>query len=68
MTDNLISKDALFLSVFVGNAKDQDDNEYELLTMANSNPAVRSKKTGITYFLSWQEILTMAIKAGVNNE
>ena len=43
--------------------------EYELCTgIASGSPVIRSSKTGKWFFLSWEDILNLAIEAGINDE
>jgi hypothetical protein len=59
---------SLFLRVAVGKAKDpQTKIEYELTTNAgNAAPMICSGKTGKYFLLSWQNIIDLAIKAGID--
>ena len=64
----IIEKDKLTMRVHVGDAADDDGNDYELSTTMSSAPMVRSVTTGRIFALTWHDILDMAIQAGVNEE
>lgn len=58
--------DTMFLRMHVGEAK-SGDMGYELDTnMAAANPIVRSKQSGKWFTLSWQDIIELAIEAGID--
>lgn len=62
----------LFMQTAVGTAKREDGGgQYELGCGgwgAGGPPIVRSKKTGQFYTLSWDDIVSLAINAGVDEE
>jgi hypothetical protein len=60
------SKDTLMLRVYCGTAKSADEG-YDLTTSTSGNPIVQSKSTGKFFSLGWQEIIGLAIEAGINN-
>ncbi len=52
-----------------GTARGEDEIVYELsINMVCKTPIVRSQKTGRWFFLSWKDIVRLAVKAGVNEE
>ncbi|MBI5817437.1 MAG: hypothetical protein HZA88_00455 [Verrucomicrobia bacterium] len=52
-----------------GIARDEDGIEYELsINILRKTPIVRSQKTGRWFFLSWKDIVRLAVNAGVNEE
>lgn len=55
----------IFLHVFVGTAKD-DDQEYELTYGTMHTPIVRNLKTGKYFTLSWNDVLQLAKEAGID--
>jgi len=57
-------KTAVFMSQHVGAAGD----EFELMTSMNLSPMIQSRVTGKTWSLGWQELVQLAIAAGVNKE
>lgn len=64
-----INKGALFLREHVGTVKDDEGNEYDVaLNMGGMSPMVESKQTGQYFSLSWQEIVKMAVEAGIDKE
>jgi hypothetical protein len=62
-------KEKLFLRQFVGTAKDGEGRDYEMaLNMAGFHPVIQSKKTGKYFVLGWDDIIRLAIGAGIDNE
>lgn len=62
----VLPKGALFLSVGVGSAKDPDNGEeYDLSTDMNHQPLITSKSTGKTWVITWGELISLAVVAGV---
>ena len=66
---NVRGKKALFMRFNVGEAMDPDDQNkaYEMSTSASQEPMVTSKTTGKTFVLSWHELISMAVEAGIDN-
>ena len=63
----LYDKDTLFLRVTVGTATSETGIEYEMtIHGGNSAPMIRSSETGKYYILSWEDILDLAIKKGID--
>lgn len=64
------SKDTMFMRETVGEAVDETLGiTYEMTTnIGNGAPIVASSKTGKKFTLSWEDIIDLAIKAGVNEE
>lgn len=60
------TKDSLFLRKHAGTAK-LGDNAYELSTSMASLPLIKSEKTGKYWLISWQQLLDLAIQAGIDN-
>jgi hypothetical protein len=56
---------AMFLRNYVGEAT-CGKLKYEISTGMNGSPIVHSKKSGKWFSLSWQDILALAEKAGVD--
>jgi hypothetical protein len=57
----------MFLRVNVGKATAPDGTEYEMTVSAGDySPIVRNLRTDRTFTLSWQDILELAGKAGIN--
>lgn len=62
----VLPKDALFLSVRFGSAKDPDNGrEFDLSTDMHHQPLITSKSTGKTWTVTWSELISLAIVAGV---
>lgn len=64
----IIEKDALLLRVVVGECSDDDGNSYEMTTSTDMTPLIKSHQTGRTFHLSWQDIMELAIEAGIDKE
>lgn len=59
---------SLFFRQHVGEAKRENSN-YELSMVINDQtPLVCSKQTGKYFSISWQEIIELAIEAGIDKE
>jgi len=57
----------LILRVAVGKAQNPAEGiEYEMTTGVDMSSLIKSSKTGKTYRLIWQEIIEMAIEAGID--
>jgi hypothetical protein len=65
----LHEKQTMFLRQHVGEASGPDGKSYEMaVNMGGMTPIIESKQTGKWFTLSWQEILNMAVKAGIDEE
>lgn len=56
----------MILRIDVGEAVADDGRVYELYTLGNQAPLVKSKQTGRYFAITWQEIIDMAINAGID--
>jgi hypothetical protein len=57
----------MFLRQNVGNATAENGDVYELtLNVGASHPIIRSEKTGRWWTVSWQELIGLAIKGGID--
>ena len=56
---------SLFLREAVGTAT-LGEIEYEMTTLMNRSPMIKSKKTGKWFVLSWQAIIELAVMAGID--
>lgn len=58
----------MFLRMECGVAKDEETGtEYELTTnIGGGSPIIRNKKTGRAWSIGWQELIDMAVEAGIN--
>ncbi len=62
----VLPKDALFRSVGVGSAQDPDNGrEFDLSIDMNHQPLITSKSTGKTWAITWGELISLAVVAGV---
>ncbi|PAT41186.1 hypothetical protein CK623_02795 [Vandammella animalimorsus] len=59
------SRDSAFLRMACGDAK-APGVTYELNTGINGAPLIRSGKTGKWFSVSWEELLRLAIDAGID--
>lgn len=65
----LLPSKTLVLRVHVGEAKDGESRAYEMtISATSSEPIVRSQKSGRWFVLPWQDILRLAVEAGVDEE
>lgn len=58
---------SMFLRVAIGTAQ-ADDLSYELTTSVGSLPMIRSTKTGKIWLIGWEELIGLAIDAGIDKE
>lgn len=56
----------LFMSVHVGTATREDGGEYDLASSLGGSPIVYNKQSQRWYSLGWQDILKMAVEAGLD--
>ena len=56
---------SMILRTHIGEAK-QGKLEYEMSTAIAGMPIIHSKQTGKWFTLSWQTILELAVKAGID--
>ena len=56
---------SMFFRNHVGTA-DDGERKFELATSMNGTPILQSAKTGKWFLLSWQEIIDLAEKAGID--
>lgn len=61
----ILNKDEIVPHISVNDVK-QDENEYKMCIGITHSPLVKSKQTGKMFSLSWQEILDMAQRAGID--
>ena len=59
---------SLLLRDAVGSVGDNEGNKYELCTLMNRGPLVQSKQTGKYFSLSWEDIVRLAVEAGIDEE
>ena len=58
----------LFLRDSIGTIKDDEGREYEAtLNFGNKTPIIESKQTGKWFTLSWDDIVRIAITAGIDS-
>lgn len=65
MPGRIYPKGTLFLRTHVGTAT-SDKAKYDMTISMEGSPTVESKQTGKFYALSWTEIITMAVAAGID--
>lgn len=63
----IIPAKTLIMRHNVGTATGDEGDEYEMTTTVNDrSPMVKSMKTGKTFHLNWNDIINLAVQAGVN--
>ncbi len=62
----MLDKKDLYITIHVGTAGHK--KEYHLALLVDSSPIVTSEKTNKRFNLPWNDIINMAIKAGINNK
>ena len=65
MSGKIIEKDTMILRKFIGEAEDEG-KKYEICVNMNGSPLIESKQTGKYYSLGWEDILKMAVEAGID--
>ena len=63
----IIEKDVLMMKTFIGSAE-MSGKSYELSTSMNGAPMVQSNQTGRWFALTWDDIIKMALEAGIDKE
>ena len=66
MVGILKGKGTLIMRQHVGEATDDEGREYELTLTMGMEPIVRSEQTGKYYILDWDDIISLAIEAGID--
>jgi len=56
----------MFLRQAAGEAEDKDGNQYEVAIAPPGLPLVQSKQTGNWFALSFQDIVRLAVDAGID--
>ena len=67
MLGTIHPKEALLLRVEVGNAKG-DSSSYEMSLVNGHIPCVKSALTKKSFTLCWQEIIQLAVDAGIDKK
>lgn len=68
MAGTIYPNGTLFLSIEVGFAGNKK-RSYQLLTSgARGVPIIESKQTGKAWSISWEELIDLAIAAGIDSE
>lgn len=65
MAGTVHSKDKMFLRKFIGTCDAEEHGEIEMNINMDGTPCIESKATGQNWTLGWQELVHMAIEAGV---
>ncbi len=70
MTGQIHNSKSLFLREAVGTATDPEAKiKYEMTTINdNRQPMVCSSKTGKYFTLSWEDIVNLAVEAGIDKD
>lgn len=61
----ILGADSMILRVHIGEAQ-AGKRKYEMSTGVNGAPIILSKTTGKWFCLSWQMIIDLAVKAGID--
>jgi hypothetical protein len=61
----ILPKNSALLRVHAGEAE-LGKLKYHLATAVTGTPVIRSQQTGKWFVISWQEILELAVKAGID--
>ena len=62
------SKDSMVLRTANGQANGEDGLNYELSSGMSGAPLIKSEQTGKYWSISWQELVNLALAAGIDNE
>ena len=65
MLGQIYPKDKLILRMDVGRAEN-GDKVYEMSTTMNGAPIVRSEQTGKWWIIGWDELIKLAVEAGID--
>ena len=68
MPGTIYSQEKMFVRVACGTASGHGGTKYDLDTTLDGQPLIRSSKTGKTYSFSWNELLNMAVDAGIDEQ
>lgn len=63
----ITEKGTLLMRNHIGSAEGEGKS-YDLATSLNGSPMVQSSVTGRTFHLAWDDIVKLAIEAGIDNE
>lgn len=65
MAGEIFPSDTVFITIAVGSARSDKHGELELLTGLHGAPMIHCVKTGKHWAIGWQELIGMAVEAGV---
>lgn len=65
MLGKVYPKDELIHRMHIGSAE-HGDKAYELNTLMSGAPLVKSKQTGKLWTISWDELIKLAVGAGID--
>lgn len=68
MTGRIYPSESLILHTSQGSARSAEHGEFELNTNLDGSPLIRSEKTGKYWSIGWQELLGMAVDAGITRQ
>lgn len=66
MVGKIIGSGTMILRNAVGEAKTDSGLKYEICSNMNASPLIRSEQTGKSFSLSWDDVLKLAIEAGID--
>ena len=61
----IYTRDTYMFNEHVGEAENAN-RKYDLVLISSVTPGVKSKTTGKTFVLRWEEILQLAVDAGID--
>lgn len=64
----LHKKGTMFLRQHVGAADGGENSKYEMSLVNMTTPAIESKQTGRHFLLSWEDIINLAVEAGIDKK
>lgn len=65
MAGKIYPREAMFITIGIGSAGSIEHGEFELLAGLNGAPIIRNLKTGKHWAIGWQDLIGMAVEAGV---
>lgn len=65
MAGKIYPSSSLIMRTSYGSARSAEHGEFELNTDLGGSPLIRCEKTGKYWAIGWQELLGMAVEAGI---
>ncbi|GEM_PF-2963876 len=64
----LLAADRLIMRVHAGTVTDENGNTFDMAHSISGCPMIENPRTNKKFLLSWEEIMEMAIEAGICDE